>query len=220
MVAPAEPVRAVGEHAQRSQVAPEHQPDELQHQEQGDEHDLQLLDEPRPQPVHRLGRSHLAVERPVFHAARGHGERAIDHVDRGDIREPVRRFELVGLVLCDHLCTALVGPHEAVGLPLYDLALEHLADRLVIAQDGLVGHQRREECERLLQFPLVPRGGLGHAFREQQRGLYAAAENDGEPHRRHQPGDDSPARPEAKYAQDFHLSLVRSLTSVVLKNAR
>ena len=54
MVAPAEAIGAVGKHAQRSQVAAEYQPDELQHEEQRDKHDLQLLDELRPQPVSAL----------------------------------------------------------------------------------------------------------------------------------------------------------------------
>jgi hypothetical protein len=67
VVALAEAVRALGQHAQRAEVAAEDQPDELQHEEQRHRHDLQLLDELLPQPVW------------AFTGVITRGERAVSH---------------------------------------------------------------------------------------------------------------------------------------------
>src|SRR5687768_17936919 len=66
VVALAEAVRALGEHAQRAEVAAEDQPDELQHEEQRHHDDLQLLDELLDRKSTRLNSSHGYISYAVF----------------------------------------------------------------------------------------------------------------------------------------------------------
>src|SRR3954451_11206357 len=101
MIALTETVRAFGKHAQRSQIAAEDQPDELQHEKQRHGHDLQLLDELPPEPVLRLDRSHAGAELSVSHAAGGDVDALFAVLDDGDPRKPGGRVELLGLILSD-----------------------------------------------------------------------------------------------------------------------
>src|SRR5438105_13017261 len=112
MVASAEAVRAFGKHAQRSEIAPEYQPDELQHEEQRHGDDLQLLDELLPKPVLRFDRSHPSTELSVSHAARGDLDTLFDVLNGGNAGEPGRRLELIGHVLRDQRFTVPVRPLE------------------------------------------------------------------------------------------------------------
>jgi hypothetical protein len=192
VLALAETVRAHREHAQRAEVAAEDQPDELQHEEQRHRQDLQLLGELLPEPVVRFDRRHPAGERAVPDTSRRDLDAFLEDRDGREGHEPSRRVELVVDIRGNHLLAVPVRPDELVGLRLLDLTLEELADRLVVADQGLVGDQGREEHQRFRLFAPQPGGMLGCAFRHEQGGLHAAGGNHRAADRGHQARDQSP----------------------------
>jgi hypothetical protein len=205
VVALAEAVGAFGQHAQGAEVAAEDEPDELQHEEQRHRDDLQLLHELVPEPVVGLGRGHGRIEPAVAHAPRRDLDRVFGALDRGDLAEPARRVQQVGLVLGDELAAVLVGPLEALDLALLHLVVEQLADHGVLAQDRLVGDERRHERERLVQLALEARRMFGRPLRHEERRLNAAAGDDRDSHREHQAGDKAPVLPESNAAHMAYL---------------
>ena len=216
MVAPAEAIGAVGKHAQRSQVAAEYQPDELQHEKQRYKHDLQLLDELRPQPVSRRNLRHFDVERSVCHPARLDRRVALHVLDGGNFREPARRFAYFPLFVSENTSTALVSPDDIFDIRLFYLGVQQPTDRLVFTEDGLIGDQRRQEHQGLGHLPPMPGGVFGRSLDQQQVSLYAPSDQDRESHGGHQPCDDAPRGPESQQAENFHCSFVKSLTCVFL----
>src|SRR5258706_3468901 len=148
MVALTETVRAVGKHAQRSEIAAEYQPDELQHEEQRHGDDLYLLDELLPEPVLVVDRSYGGSERSIRHPAGPDIDALFAVLDGDNPREPLRRLTL-GLPVLSGQCLAVPGdPLESGALGPLDLLFQQLADRLVSTDQRLIGHQRREESER------------------------------------------------------------------------
>src|SRR6266850_521097 len=200
MIALAETVRAFGKHAQRSEVAAEYQPDELQHEKQRHANNLQLLEELLPKPVLSLDRTHDGTELPVAHSARTHVNALLRVVDGGDSCEPSRRVENIRQVLTDQVLAFLVGPRQAVDLAPFDLVFQQLPDLLVIADERLIGNQRCDESERLLLLTQQTRGIFPGALRQKQRGLHAARGDDRDPDGEHEAGNQSPIAPEAKRA--------------------
>ena len=159
-----------------------------------------------PEPVVGSDRSHPGAERPVSHPAGGDLDALLGGVDGRDAHKPVRRLELVGLVLGDDLLAVPVGPHDAVGLGLLDLVLQQLADRFVVADQRLVCNQRREKDERLMLLAREAGGVLGGALGHEQGTLHAAAGDDRDPHGKHEARNQSPILPESKYAHVSHVA--------------
>ena len=207
MVALAETVGALGQHAQRAEVAAEDEPDELQHEEQRHRDDLQLLDELLPQAVLRLDRRHVGAQRAVADAAGGDVDGLLGVVDGGDAYEPLRRLERVGHVLSDQRLAVAVGPLEPVDLTTAHLVLQQLADGLIFADECLVGDEWRQEDEHFLLLALQTRGVFRPALGKEQCRLHAAADDDRHAHRQHQARDQSPVLPEAKDAHVLHRRL-------------
>jgi hypothetical protein len=204
VVALAEAVGALGQHAQRAEVAAEDQPDELQHEEQRHRHDLDLLHELVPEAVLRLDRGHARGQLAVAHPARHHVDALLHVGDRGEAGEPRRGLELVGRVLRHQHLAVLVGPGEALDLALAHLVPEQLADRGVFADQRLIGDQRRDEGQRLVQLALEAGGMLGRPLGHEQRGLHAAAGDDRHAHGEHEAGNEPQVLPELKHAEIFH----------------
>ena len=204
MVAPTEAVRAFGKHVQRSEIAAEDQPDELQHEEQRHGHDLQLLDELLPKPVMGVDRSHVGTEPSVSNPARRDIDTLSHVLDGGNAREPARRDEHIRCVLSDQRLAPPVGPGELFDLAFLDLVCQQLADRRVFTDERLIGNQRREEGQG---FPLLaqqPGGMLGRTLRHQQDGLHAASQNDRDSHGKHEARNQSPRIPESEPVLVFH----------------
>ncbi len=225
MVALTETVRAVGKHAQRSEIAAEYQPDELQHEEQRHGDDLYLLDELLPKPVLGVDRSYGGSELSIGHPAGRDIDALFAVLDGDNPCEPLRRLALSLPVLSGQCLAVPVDPLESVDLGPLDLLFQQLADRLVVTDQRLIGHQRREEGERFSLLAQQPGRMLGRPFGHEERGLHAPRGDDRRAHGKHQPRNQSPILPEPEDADVFHVAHPMSsaadyLTCVALKNLR
>src|SRR5204862_4880019 len=91
----------------------------------------------------------------IGHAPRRHFEGVYAVIDGDQLAEPARRLAaLVGVVGGEDLAVA-VAPLETVHLRALYLLSQELVDRLVVADQRLLGNERREEGEgfRLLAQP-------------------------------------------------------------------